>query len=77
MHHAVPYPTIHHFVTEMCTFLLQNGALRDIYVMHCGICSMDLLKCGLKLLVHTQTATVQPLKFWNGKVISSHNLLDM
>ena len=21
------YPTMHHFVTEMCTFLLQNGAL--------------------------------------------------
>ena len=21
------YPTMYHFVTEMCTFLLQNGAL--------------------------------------------------
>ena len=26
----VSYPTMHHFVTEMCTFLLQNGALWDI-----------------------------------------------
>ena len=26
----VPYPTMHHFVTEMCTFLLQNGALWDM-----------------------------------------------
>ena len=39
----VPYPTMHHFVTEMCTcvhFLLQNGALWDIYPMHCGMCEM-------------------------------------
>ena len=26
----ISYPTMHHFVTEMCTFLLQNGALWDI-----------------------------------------------
>ena len=24
------YPTMHHFVTEMCTFLLQNGAFWDM-----------------------------------------------
>ena len=29
----VPYPTMHHFVTEMCTLLLQNGALWDIWCM--------------------------------------------
>ena len=28
---TVLYPTMHHFVTEMCTFLLQNGALWDIW----------------------------------------------
>ena len=28
---SVPYPTMHLFVTEMCTFLLQNGALWDIW----------------------------------------------
>ena len=26
----VPYPTIHHFWTETCTFLLQNGVLWDM-----------------------------------------------
>ena len=35
---------MHHFVTEMCTFLLQNGALRDMGLVHCGICEMGLLK---------------------------------
>ena len=28
------YPTMHHFVTEMCTFLLQNGALWDMGLVH-------------------------------------------
>ena len=27
---SVPYPTMHYFLTEMCTFLLQNGVLCDI-----------------------------------------------
>ena len=39
----VPHPTMHHFLTEMCIFLLQNGALWDIFVIHCGICEMVLL----------------------------------
>ena len=39
----VLYPTIHYFVTEMCTFLLQSGALWDICLMHCGICLMNQL----------------------------------
>ena len=29
-HH--PHPTIHHFAAEICPFLLQNGALWDIYL---------------------------------------------
>ena len=33
----VLYPTIHHFVTEMYTFLSQNGASWDICLMHCGM----------------------------------------
>ena len=42
------YATIHHIVTEMCTFLLHgvsvtSGALWDIRLLHCGICEMDLL----------------------------------
>ena len=51
----VPHPTMHHFVTEMCTCMhfsvakwcivghLSN-ALWDIYLMHCGICEMGLLR---------------------------------
>ena len=31
----------------------------------------------VQLLIHTQTSVVQPLKFGNGCVISSHNLLGM
>ena len=26
----------------MCTFLLQNGALWDMELVHCGICATDL-----------------------------------
>ena len=37
----------------------------------------SIIKCGIKLLIHSQTSTVQPLKFGNGKVISSHTLLCM
>ena len=36
----VSYLTMHHFVTEMCTFLLQNGALWDMRLVHCGICGV-------------------------------------
>ena len=32
------------------------------------------IKCGMKFLIHSQTSTVPPLKFWNGEVISSHTL---
>ena len=37
------YPTMYHFVTEMCTFLLQNGASWDMGLMHFGICAVSLL----------------------------------
>ena len=39
----VPYPTIHHYITKMCTilFLLQNHAFWVIFLMHCGICEID------------------------------------
>ena len=45
------YPTFYHLVTEMCTqkcgdictFLLQNGALPDMRLVHCGICTTGLL----------------------------------
>ena len=37
----VPYPTMHQFITEMCTILLQNRALWVIFLMHRGICEID------------------------------------
>ena len=36
------YPIMHHFVIEMCTFLLQNCALWDMGLEHCGICATGL-----------------------------------
>ena len=35
---------MHHFVSEMCTFLLQNGAWWDMGLVHCGICATG--QCG-------------------------------
>ena len=40
---------------HVCTFLLQNDALWDIYLMHCEICEMGLLRFvspGTKLPCH-------------------------
>ena len=34
----------------------------------------DHMKCGMKLLIHSQTSTVAPLKFGKRQVISSHVL---
>ena len=42
------------FVTEMCTFLLQNGALWDICLIHCGISSIGL--CSLDTAQHNASA---------------------
>ena len=36
----VPYLTIYHFVTEMCTLSVKNGALWDMCLLQCGICEM-------------------------------------
>ena len=44
------YPTMHHFVTEVCTFLLQNGALWDMGLGHSCICATDLLRYNNVLL---------------------------
>ena len=47
----VPYPTMHHFVTKMCTFLLQNDALLDICLMHYEICD-NIVGISLFLIQH-------------------------
>ena len=51
------YPTMHHFVTEMCTctFLLQNGTLWDTGLVHCGIFATGLLT-GLHLFKRRHTS---------------------
>ena len=36
---AERYPTMHHFATEMCTYLVRNGALGDMEQKHWGICA--------------------------------------
>ena len=41
------------------------------------MCNSGFINCGMKLLIHSQTSTAQPLKFGNGWVISSHILLGM
>ena len=45
---------------HMCTFLLQNGALWDICLLHCGICKMCLLTVCLCLMA------LQPNLGWVG-----------
>ena len=32
----------------------------------------SIIKCGIKLLIHAKTSTVQPLKCGNGLVVLSH-----
>ena len=45
------YLTMHHFAIEICTFLLQNGALWDVGLVHFRSCGMGLL--GINLLTLT------------------------
>ena len=35
---------MHHLITEMCKFLLQNGALWDMGLVNCGICATGLVR---------------------------------
>ena len=48
------YPTIHHFVTEMCTHVHISATKWRIVVMglvHCGICATGPL-CGFSLFLY-------------------------
>ena len=38
---------------------------------------ISIVKCGMKLLIHSQTSSVAPVKFGNGQVIPTHLLLLM
>ena len=42
------YPTMHHFVAEMCTFMSQNCALWDLGEVHYGICEIGLLTLNVR-----------------------------
>ena len=44
----VPYPTMHHFGTEMCAFLFQNGVLWDMGQVYSRICEIGLLTLKFK-----------------------------
>ena len=46
----VPYPSMHHFGAEMCTFLLKSSALCDMAQVHYGIREIILLY--LNKIVH-------------------------
>ena len=46
-HSRASYPTIHHFGTEVCTFLFQSGVLWDIGQVHCGICDTGQLEAHI------------------------------
>ena len=39
--------------------------------------ALTIIKCGIKLFIHSQTWAVHLFQFRNGYVISSHTLLDM
>ena len=62
---------MHHFVAKMCTFVLQNGALWDMGVVHCGIiCELGQCQAsfnfteyrsGLKLTVSIHSSDVVAL----------------
>ena len=73
------YTTMHHFVTEMCTFLLQNGALWDMGLVHCGICATGLFATYIcasgrreELIHHTTSNKPGPVFYvWLNRVL--HN----
>ena len=46
----VSYPTMHHFVTKMCTCVhisVTKWCVWDICLMHCGVLEMNLLGCHI------------------------------
>ena len=69
-----------HWVLFCCGYAWFPGPLFTNVVQfksHHGKVITHIIKCGMKLLVQTQTSTVQRLKFGNGYLISSDTLLDM
>ena len=44
---------------------LSAGDIFDV-IHRYGLVITSIIKCGMKLLIHSQTSTVEPLKFGNG-----------
>ena len=71
------YPTMHHFVTKMCTFLFQNGALWEMWLVHCGINAISL--CFILLIwiaLIWCTWFYSPISFRVGSLIWSSQWYD-
>ena len=58
-----------------CEINTAVGQISQRYV-HANTWSL-LMKCGMKLLIHTLTSIEQPLEFCKEQVISPHNKLGM
>ena len=57
----IQYSTMHHFVTEMCTFVhisVQTGALWDFCLVDYGICEMGLFTWQHRVSGHCQEHTI-------------------
>ena len=52
-----------------------RGLLLTLINFNPGLEITPIMKYEMKLLIHSQTLTVQALKFCNGQVISFHTLL--
>ena len=74
----VLYPTMHQFITEMCTILLQNRALWVIFLIRCTIYEMDQLihNCSLwQLLLITKSPFKDSQPYWNQSIVEIDEIL--
>ena len=69
----VPYPTKHHFGTEIFTFLLQRGVLWNIGQVHCGNCDKQQLKIMSKQKSHHLQTTFSNTLSWMKIVVFRFN----
>ena len=58
-------------------YRIVTGVTSDVGVPSTYLVT-SIIKCGIKLIIHSQTSVAQPLKFGNGEVILCfHTLLGM
>ena len=66
---------MHYFVIEMCTFMVQNGALWGMGLVHCGICATGLLepiRWQAKALTSTFPRSISQVTFLdNTKILAT------